>query len=131
MLNNGGPRYKRSALERQMNVDVVWCVVILLVLCVVGAVGCKLWLSSYEDVGPLVPFLPFTNDPAIEGVLAFWTFIIILQVMIPLSLYVTLEMTKLIQVYHIHHDVDLFDPKTNKRIECRALNIPEELGQVI
>ena len=51
--------------------------------------------------------------------------------MIPLLLYVTLEMTKLILVYHVHHDVDLFDPKTSKRIECRALNIPEELGQVI
>ncbi|XP_071452403.1 phospholipid-transporting ATPase VD isoform X2 [Hetaerina americana] len=130
MLNNGGPRYKRSALERQMNVDVVWCVVILLVLCIVGAVGCKLWLSSYDDQPFSVPFIPYTSDPAIEGVLAFWTFIIILQVMIPLSLYVTLEMTKLIQVYHIHHDVELYDENTNKRIECRALNIPEELGQI-
>ncbi|XP_046395531.1 phospholipid-transporting ATPase VD isoform X2 [Ischnura elegans] len=130
MLNNGGPRYKRSSLERQMNVDVVWCVVILLVLCIVGAVGCKLWLSSYDDQPFSVPFIPYTSNPAIEGVLAFWTFIIILQVMIPLSLYVTLEMTKLIQVYHIHHDVELYDRKTNKRIECRALNIPEELGQI-
>ena len=52
------------------------------------------------------------------------------QVMIPLSLYVTLEMAKLLQVYHIHNDVEMYDPETNKRIECRALNITEELGQV-
>ncbi len=32
MKNNNGPRYKRSELERLMNWDVVWCVVILLVL---------------------------------------------------------------------------------------------------
>lgn len=50
--------------------------------------------------------------------------------MIPLSLYVTLEMCKLLQVYHIHNNVDLYDPLTDKRIECRALNITEELGQV-
>jgi phospholipid-translocating ATPase len=50
--------------------------------------------------------------------------------MIPLSLYVTLEMAKLMQVYHIHNDVDMYDPETNKQIECRALNISEELGQV-
>lgn len=50
--------------------------------------------------------------------------------MIPLSLYVTVEMTKLLQVYHIHNDPELYDSETNKRIECRALNITEELGQV-
>lgn len=46
MLNNNGPRYKRSKLERQMNVDVFWCVIILLVMCLFAAVGtwelCKL-----------------------------------------------------------------------------------------
>jgi phospholipid-translocating ATPase len=34
------------------------------------------------------------------------------------------------QIYHIQHDVELFDPETNKRIECRAMNIPEDLGQI-
>ncbi|PSN32447.1 hypothetical protein C0J52_17592, partial [Blattella germanica] len=131
MLNNGGPRYKRSNLERQMNLDVIWCVLILFVLCVIGAVGCKLWLSSYETYdNHSVPFIPLASSPVHEGFLGFWTFIIILQVMIPLSLYVTIEMAKLIQVYHIHNDVDMYDPETNKRIECRALNITEELGQV-
>lgn len=50
--------------------------------------------------------------------------------MIPLSLYVTIEMGKLMQVYHIHNDIDMYDPETNKQVECRALNISEELGQV-
>lgn len=50
--------------------------------------------------------------------------------MIPLSLYVTLEMCKIIQVYHIHHNMDLYDPLMDKRTECRALNITEELGQI-
>ncbi|KDR21129.1 putative phospholipid-transporting ATPase VD, partial [Zootermopsis nevadensis] len=131
MLNNGGPRYKRSNLERQMNLDVIWCVLILFVLCVIGAVGCKLWLSSYENYdNHSVPFIPLAESPVKEGFLGFWTFIIILQVMIPLSLYVTIEMGKLMQVYHIHNDIDMYDPETNKQVECRALNISEELGQV-
>lgn len=50
--------------------------------------------------------------------------------MIPLSLYVTIELCKILQVYHIHNNVDLFDMQTNKRTECRAMNITEELGQV-
>ena len=39
MLNNNGPRYKRSKLERQMNVHVFWCVIILLVMCLFTAIG--------------------------------------------------------------------------------------------
>lgn len=50
--------------------------------------------------------------------------------MIPLSLYVTVEMTKLLQVYHIHHDPALYDSDLKKGVECRALNTTEELGQV-
>lgn len=50
--------------------------------------------------------------------------------MIPLSLYVTIELCKILQVYHIHNNTELFDMQTNKRTECRAMNITEELGQV-
>ncbi|KFB52591.1 AGAP010026-PA-like protein [Anopheles sinensis] len=143
MLNNSGPRYKRSRIEQQMNIDVIWCVIILIVLCVIGAVGCKLWLSFYADSSDetegngdtnndtfRTPFLPFKISPDYEGLLAFWTFVIILQIMIPLSLYVTIELCKLMQVYHIHNNTELYDPDSNKRTECRAMNITEELGQI-
>jgi phospholipid-translocating ATPase len=101
MLNNGGPRYKRSRLERQMNTDVIWCVIILLVLCCLGAIGCKLWLDKHApapDVAlggltassgptrPLPPYIPTAWEPAFEGLLSFWTFIIILQVNIFIQL---------------------------------------------
>ncbi|KAL4709327.1 hypothetical protein ACJJTC_007059 [Scirpophaga incertulas] len=131
MLNNGGPRYKCSGLERKMNTDVIWCVLVLLFLCCAGAVGCKIWLDQYSPlVAKSTPFIPNTGKPAYEGLLIFWTYIIVLQVMIPVSLYVTIEMTKLLQVYHIHQDVEMYDPQTNTRVECRALNITEELGQI-
>nr|XP_033341873.1 probable phospholipid-transporting ATPase VA [Megalopta genalis] len=129
MLNNGGPRYKRSRLEKQMNRDVIWCVVILLLLCVMGAIGCRLWLSGYSGLS-FVPFIPVLQDPGYESMLTFWTFVIIMQVMIPLSLYVTIEMAKVGQVYHIGHDAALYDTETDRPAECRALNITEELGQV-
>lgn len=129
MLNNGGPRYKCTKLERKMNTDIIWCVLVLLFLCCSGAVGCKIWLDNYS-ITHLPPFIPTANSPAYEGLLIFWTYIIVLQVMIPVSLYVTIEMTKLLQVYHIHQDVEMYDPQTNTRTECRALNITEELGQI-
>ncbi|CAH2063123.1 unnamed protein product, partial [Iphiclides podalirius] len=131
MLNNGGPRYKCSKLERKMNTDVIWCVLVLLFLCCAGAVGCKVWYDQYSPLlYKVTPFITYADKPAYEGLLTFWTYIIVLQVMIPVSLYVTIEMTKLLQVYHIHQDVEMYDPVTNTRTECRALNITEELGQI-
>lgn len=77
MLNNGGPRYKRSSVEKQMNQDVIWCVLILIFLCVVGAIGCKLWLMFYDKLPS--PYQE-SESSGEEAFLAFWTFIIILQV---------------------------------------------------
>ena len=39
MMNNSGPRYKRSRLERQLNTDVLWCVLLLVVMCLTAAIG--------------------------------------------------------------------------------------------
>ena len=30
----------------------------------------------------------------------------------------------------MHEDIQLYDATYDKRVECKALNIPEELGQV-
>ena len=131
MLNNGGPRYKRSKLERQINLEVVWCVLILFTLCLLGAAGCGLWFNSFTALAPFHCLLSFDKlEPLWTGFLAFWTFIIILQIIIPLSLYVTIELTKISQVYLIHNDPLMWDEVHEKRVECRALNITEELGQV-
>lgn len=83
MLNNNGPRYKRSTLEKQMNTDIMWCVVILLVLCAIGSIGCYVWLSSFDDISnDSIPFLPKANvhEWLAESFLTFCVFIIILQV---------------------------------------------------
>ncbi|CAH2223377.1 probable phospholipid-transporting ATPase VA [Pelobates cultripes] len=56
--------------------------------------------------------------------------IIVLQVLIPVSLYVSIEIVKICQVYFIHQDKDLYDEETDSQLQCRALNITEDLGQI-
>lgn len=50
--------------------------------------------------------------------------------LIPVSLYVSIEVVKICQVYLIHQDKDLYDEETDSRLQCRALNITEDLGQI-
>ncbi|XP_061276057.1 phospholipid-transporting ATPase VD isoform X1 [Bos javanicus] len=132
MLNNSGPRYKRSKLERRANTDVLWCVLLLVVMCLTGALGHGIWLSRYENI-------PFFNipepdghslSPVLAGFYMFWTMIILLQVLIPISLYVSIEIVKLGQVYFIQSDVDFYNEKMGSTVQCRALNITEDLGQI-
>ncbi|KAM4629198.1 phospholipid-transporting ATPase VA [Polymixia lowei] len=133
MLNNNGPRYKRSKLERQMNVDVFWCVIILLVMCLFAAVGHGLWMFQYGDKRPVFDVLsPEGTDlsPILSAVYLFLTMIIVFQVLIPISLFVSIEIVKICQVYFIHQDMDLYDEETDSHLQCRALNITEDLGQM-
>ncbi|XP_045671865.1 phospholipid-transporting ATPase VD isoform X2 [Ursus americanus] len=132
MLNNSGPRYKRSKLERRANTDVLWCVLLLVVMCLTGALGHGIWLSRYENI--IFFNIPEPDGHVISPVLAgfymFWTMIILLQVLIPISLYVCIEIVKLGQIYFIQSDVDFYNEKMDSTVQCRALNITEDLGQI-
>nr|XP_056703947.1 phospholipid-transporting ATPase VB [Euleptes europaea] len=132
MLNNSGPRYKRSKIEKRMNVDIFFCVGLLIVMCLVGAVGHGIWNGLFFD--PPLYILPDRNGnylaPALAGFYMFLTMIILLQILIPISLYVSIELVKLGQVFFIHNDIDLYYEEQDLSIQCRALNITEDLGQI-
>ncbi|KAM6438904.1 phospholipid-transporting ATPase VA [Rhynochetos jubatus] len=134
LLNNNGPRYKRSKLERQMNADVLWCVLILLIMCLFSAIGHGLWVWQYGEKKKPIFDVPGPDgkylSPVLASVYLFLTVIIVFQVMIPISLYVSIEIVKICQVYFIHQDKDLYDEETDSQLQCRALNITEDLGQV-
>ncbi|XP_074547885.1 phospholipid-transporting ATPase VD [Halichoeres trimaculatus] len=127
MMNNSGPRYKRSQLEKRLNTDVLWCVLLLVVMCLTAAVGHGLWMKNLKDPIFRVDGEP---SPALAGFYVFWTMIIVLQVLIPISLYVSIEIVKLGQIYFIHNDLALYNEQLDSRIQCRALNITEDLGQI-
>lgn len=52
------------------------------------------------------------------------------QILIPISLYVSIELVKVGQIFFITNDMDLYDEETDSRVQCRALNITEDLGQI-
>ncbi|XP_042316513.1 phospholipid-transporting ATPase VA isoform X2 [Sceloporus undulatus] len=134
LLNNSGPRYKRSKLERQMNVDVLWCVLMLITMCLFSALGHGIWVWQYDDKRKPIFDVPGRNgkywSPVQAAVYLFLTMIIVYQVLIPISLYVSIEIVKICQVFFIHQDKDLYDEETDLQLQCRALNITEDLGQI-
>lgn len=65
-----------------------------------------------------------------EGARQFFTFVILYNVLIPISLYVSVEVVKLAQVYLLHWDLEMFDPVHQDHARARTSNLNEELGQV-
>uniref|UniRef100_A0A3Q3W1C5 Phospholipid-transporting ATPase n=1 Tax=Mola mola TaxID=94237 RepID=A0A3Q3W1C5_MOLML len=130
MLNNKGPRYKRSKLERKLNMDVIFCVILLCTMCLIGAHS--LWLQALPSVPPyLVPSSSgHLDSPSLSGFYMFFTMIILLQILIPISLYVSIELVKIGQIFFITNDIDLYDEQSDSRIQCKTLNITEDLGQI-
>ncbi|CAG8517899.1 5472_t:CDS:2, partial [Gigaspora rosea] len=65
-----------------------------------------------------------------DMVTVLFSFLIIFNTMIPISLYVTMEIIKLAQIYFINHDIRMYDEETDTPAESRTSTINEDLGQV-
>ncbi|KAI5389802.1 hypothetical protein KIW84_075200 [Lathyrus oleraceus] len=55
---------------------------------------------------------------------------LVFQIMIPISLYFTMELVSLGQSYFMIEDMDMYDPSSGSRFQCGSLNINEDLGQI-
>ncbi|CAG8453338.1 21856_t:CDS:2 [Cetraspora pellucida] len=62
--------------------------------------------------------------------ISLFAFIILFNTMIPISLYVTMEIVKLVQVYFINKDINMYHAENDTPAEARTSTINEELGQV-
>lgn len=139
MLNSSGAQSKRSRLEHYMNRETGWLVVFLVVICFVGGLGMGLWVSINKEWLPIIPFYKqkdtyggnyrFSGTVG-EGIFAFLSCVIRFQIMIPLSLYISMELVRLGQSYFMTRDMEMFHEGSNSKFQCRALNINEDLGQI-
>ncbi|XP_024543304.1 phospholipid-transporting ATPase 1 isoform X2 [Selaginella moellendorffii] len=139
MLNSSGAQSKRSRLEQHMNKETLWLSFFLLIICIAGGVGMGKWVHDHDSDLNNFPYYKKRDTadkkfmyygPFGEGVFAFLSFIIMFQIMIPISLYISMELVRLGQSYFMVRDVEMFHAPSNSRLQCRALNINEDLGQV-
>ncbi|KAJ6317271.1 hypothetical protein OIU76_012919 [Salix suchowensis] len=142
MLNNSGSPSKRSWLESRMNSEIIVLSVFLIALCTVVSISAAVWLRRRRDELDTIPFYrrkSFHEDKpenynyygwGAEIVFTFLMSIIVFQIMIPISLYISMELVRVGQAYFMIRDTQMYDEASNSRFQCRALNINEDLGQI-
>ncbi|XP_047176825.1 phospholipid-transporting ATPase 1-like isoform X1 [Vigna umbellata] len=142
MLNSSGAPSKRSLLETRMNSEIIMLSFFLIALCAVTSVCAAVWLKRHKDELNLSPYyrkLDFSKGEednykyygwGPEIVFTFLMSVIVYQVMIPISLYISMELVRVGQAYFMIGDSRMYDKATESRFQCRALNINEDLGQI-
>ncbi|TKY68489.1 Phospholipid-transporting ATPase 1 [Spatholobus suberectus] len=142
MLNNSGAPSKRSLLETRMNSEIIMLSFFLVALCTVTSVCAAVWLKRHKDELNLLPYyrkLDVSEGEeenyeyygwGLEILFTFLMSVIVYQVMIPISLYISMELVRVGQAYFMIGDSRMYDKATNSRFQCRALNINEDLGQI-
>ncbi|XP_041890477.1 phospholipid-transporting ATPase ID isoform X4 [Corvus kubaryi] len=103
MQNSGRTKFKRTSIDRLMNTLVLW-----------------IYLPWDEGV----------HSAFFSGFLSFWSYIIILNTVVPISLYVSVEVIRLGHSYFINWDKKMYCAKRQTPAEARTTTLNEELGQV-
>ncbi|KAJ5899733.1 phospholipid-transporting ATPase DNF3 [Penicillium taxi] len=123
MNANKNPRIKKPTLQSKVNRVVGLIVAMVVIMAVACTIAYKYWL---QDVGQRSWYL---ENAAVQYGPVFTSFLIMFNTMIPISLYVSMEIVKVVQMFLLN-DIDMYDPETNTPLEARTSTINEELGQV-
>ncbi|KAF2087979.1 phospholipid-translocating P-type ATPase [Saccharata proteae CBS 121410] len=123
MNANKNPRIKAPTLQSIVNKVVVCIVFFVIVLAIFNTVAYQIWSSKTEDHAWYLTNAGVAFFPILAS------FIIMFNTMIPLSLYVSLEIIKVAQMFLLN-DIDMYDEVSNTPFEPRTSTINEELGQI-
>ncbi|KAK1410720.1 hypothetical protein QVD17_37259 [Tagetes erecta] len=142
MLNNSGAQSKRSHLEARMNKEIICLSFFLVLLCSIVSILAGVWLKRHRDELDIMPFYrrkDYSGEDVDNynyygwGWEIFFTFlmsVIVFQIMIPIALYISMELVRLGQAFFMIRDENMYDESTDSRFQCRALNVNEDLGQI-
>ena len=128
MRNATATPIKRTGVERRVNTQILLLGAILIILSVISTVGdIIVRLTS----GDKLFYLDYTNtNVASQFFSDIFTYWILYSNLVPISLFVTVEIIKYYQAFLIGSDLDIYYPETDTPSNCRTSSLVEELGQV-
>ena len=112
MQNSGETKLKRTSIDKLLNKLVVVTVVFLILMCLTFTVAHAL----REGLG-------------LFCLLVFFSYIILLSTVVPISLYVSVEIIRYVHSKLVGWDQEMYDAQSDTRAMARGAG-PEELGQV-
>jgi phospholipid-translocating ATPase len=132
MLNSGPTPSKRSKVDKQVNPQILVNCLILLGLCVICAAMSALYSGTFVFSSP-VYLGTSQNDienPVNQSIFTFFMSLILFQNIIPIALYISMEISNSVQAYLIHVDTNMYDEDSGKSVQPKSWNLCDDLGQI-
>uniref|UniRef100_A0A182SGQ4 Phospholipid-transporting ATPase n=1 Tax=Anopheles maculatus TaxID=74869 RepID=A0A182SGQ4_9DIPT len=128
-LNSRMTTSKMSSSERYVNKYLVFFLVLLVVIVTVSYF-LKRYNDEYQTQHNLYLGEILSNYRVSQFLQDYFSFLILFNYLIPISLYVTIEMAKFLGGFYLEWDPELYDEETDQPCIVNTSDINEELGQV-
>uniref|UniRef100_A0A674E7U0 ATPase phospholipid transporting 11A n=1 Tax=Salmo trutta TaxID=8032 RepID=A0A674E7U0_SALTR len=132
-LNYQSKSQKRSAVEKSMNAYLIVYLCILISKALINTVLKYVWQADPDKDEPFYNQKTDTERQRhilIRAFTDFLAFMVLFNYIIPVSMYVTVEMQKFLGSYFIMWDDEMFDEELGERAQVNTSDLNEELGQV-
>ncbi|KAK1308287.1 putative phospholipid-transporting ATPase 5 [Acorus calamus] len=135
MQNSTKSPSKRSGIERKMDKIIYVLFSILVLISVISSIGFavktryfmpEMWYLQPQHTTDLYD----PSNPGLSGIFHLITALILYGYLIPISLYVSIELVKVLQARFINQDIQMYDEESGVPAQARTSNLNEELGQV-
>ncbi|KRY36068.1 putative phospholipid-transporting ATPase ID [Trichinella spiralis] len=138
MMNSGKTFFKRTSLDRFLNVLIIGIVLFLLSMCMISAVLCGTWeWTTGKNFQAFLPWDSFVEQHSTTtatvvfiAFLVFFSYAILLNTVVPISLYVSVEIIRVCHSWWINWDENLYYAPMDTAAKSRTTTLNEELGQI-
>ena len=130
MKNAKNVKSKSSRVLHVMNKFLYSVFVFEISLCVLFGYLSLIWEEKQKNIYTYIFVEIKEGNRFVKFIINTMTFFVLYANMIPISLYVVLEIIKSIQGLLISYDEEIYDATIDKRANCRTTQLIEELGQV-
>ena len=128
-LDGERPKVKVSRIMRMVDTLLKAMLALQVALCMLGGILSGVYHDSLASAWYLNMGSADYSSP-VTGVLAFFTWFILLSSLVPISLIVSAELVRFTQSVFIQWDVRLYSSALNKAAKCNSSTIHEDLGLI-
>lgn len=130
MLNAGATPTKKSQISRELNFSVICNFALLFALCLVSGIVNGVVFAQDRSSITHFEFGSIGGSAPLDGLVTFWSATILYQSLVPISLYISIEIVKTIQAFFIYSDFYMYYEPLDYPCTPKSWNISDDLGQV-
>lgn len=130
MLNSGETPSKRARLAKDLNWNVIYNFILLFAMCLISGIVQGVTWGQGDNSLDFFEFGSYGGSPPLDGLITFWACVILFQNLVPISLYISLEIVRTAQAIFIHSDNFMYYDKLEYPCTPKSWNISDDVGQI-